>query len=323
MNFGFVPNRLKNQIKDILVHRRAAKDLPHTLTYESMLQSMSALSFQEKEALWLELRKQLAESSESIAYAERIFQQFSGLLLEHGGTLQGARILELGPGVNLAAGLFFTLAGAARYTAVDALAAFPERPVEFYRNVLEELRRRPQIVGRNSLSDADFASILSVENGVRWNSERVSYVTPVPAETMAFPEDGCDYVYSNASFEHFDHPDRVIRRIFPALRPGGLTAHAIDLRDHIDFKKPLEFLKVGPAEYRHASPYGTNRWRASDFEQAFSAAGFHILKFETVERHEISDAEYESFDTYFKTRYPRSILEVLTIFVIATKPSAS
>ena len=321
MKLGSFTNLLKNRIKDFLVRRRAAAGLPHSLTYQSILQSIGGLSLQEKEAVWFELRKHLAESGESIAYAERIYHQFRKLLEEHGGIVRGASILELGPGVNLAAGLFFALAGAARYTAVDALAAFPERPVEFYRNVFEELRARPQIVGKDSLSETDLASVVVVDDAVRWNQDRVSYLTPIPAEKLPLPENHFDYVFSNASFEHFEQPGQVIRRIFHVLRPGGLTAHVIDLRDHIDFNKPLEFLKIGLAQYRYASPYGTNRWRAPDFERAFREAGFSIRKFEVTLSREIADAEYQSLDRHFRDSYSRKELEVLGILVVASKPA--
>ena len=74
------------------------------------------------------------------------------------------------------------------------------------------------------------------------------------------------------------------------LKPGGFTAHQIDLRDHIDFEKPLEFLKVSGADYKFTSPYGTNRWRRSDFESAFRAAGFRQVDIRISESHQISDS---------------------------------
>lgn len=319
MSATFVFQRFKNKIKDVLIRRRASSDRPHTLTYESILKSLPELSFQEREAVYLELNRQLAETGESIAYAERIFLQFSRAFTEQGGVTANARILEIGPGVNLAVGVLFALSGVERYTGVDALAAFPERPVEFYRNLKDALQHRPNLVGRTVLEDKDFAAIFTIGEKVEWNRNRVDYVTPAPAEKLPFPDNHFDFVYSNASFEHFEEPEIVIHQIHRVLKPGGLTMHVIDLRDHLNFDNPLEFLKVGKDQYVYSSPYGTNRRRAPDFRKAFQDAGFHIRKFDACDTHAISDAEYESLDAYFKTNYRRDDLEVIGVEVVAQK----
>jgi len=312
--------RIKNEIKDILVLRKARNDAPKTETYETVLRAISDLSTQEKESLYFELRKRLDGSNETTVYGEKIYRIYSQQYLEESEDLTGIRILELGPGINLAAGIHFVLAGAAQYVAVDALAAFPERPRDFYASVLEELRTRPGIVGRISISQQELQEIVSLEPEVRFNPERIAYHTPVYAEHMPFSPDHFDYIYSNASFEHFEQPEKVIRELFRVLKPGGLTVHTIDLRDHNDFDQPREFLKVPVNQYRFTSPYGTNRWRSVDFKTAFESAGFSLHKFEINEQKEISDAEYETLDAYFKQTYSRSELEILGIDVAAVKP---
>jgi len=312
-------NRLKNEIKDVLVRRKARTDALHTETYDAILNAVSSLSVQEKESLFFELKKRMEGTGETTVYAERIFQTYSRQYLEESRDLNGIRILELGPGVNLAAGIHFVLAGAAQYVAVDALAAFPERPAEFYKNLLEELRNRPLIVGRRSITQRELDEIVTLEPQVRFHLEKIAYHTPVLAEHLPFSQDHFDYIYSNASFEHFEEPEKVTRELYRVLKPGGLTVHIIDLRDHINFEKPREFLKVPIREYKFTSPYGTNRLRSIDFKTAFESAGFSLRKFEITEQKEIDDEEYGTFDDYFKQKYSREELKILGINVVAVK----
>ena len=313
-------NRLNNEIKDVLVRRKARRDAIHTETYDAILNAVSSLTVQEKESLFVELKKRMEGTSETTIYAEKIFQTYSGQYLAESRYFKGIRILELGPGVNLAAGIYFVLAGAAQYVAVDALAAFPERPKEFYRHVLEELRNRPLIVGRRSISQQDLDEIVTLEPQVRFQPEKIAYHTPVQAESLPFSQNHFDYIYSNASFEHFEEPEKVIRELYRVLKPGGLTVHIIDLRDHIDFEKPREFLKVPLKNYKFTSPYGTNRLRSIDFKIAFEAAGFSLRKFAITDQKEIEAEEYGGFDDYFKQKYSRDELKILGINVIAVKP---
>ncbi len=227
--------------------------------------------------------------------------------------------MEVGPGTNLAVGLYFLLAGAANYTAVDALAAFPERPKEFYKHAIEEIKNDPQLVGQKEINQSEIDSIVRIEETCVWNQERLQYLTPVCAEKIPLADESFDYIFSNASFEHFENPGGVIQDIYRLLKPGGLSVHTIDLRDHIDFEKPLEFLKVSRDEYKFTSPYGTNRWRSPDFKNAFEKAGFKIRKIDVTERCEISDSEFGSLDPFFATNYSRADLEVLGLKVYARR----
>jgi hypothetical protein len=54
-----------------------------------------------------------------------------------------------------------------------------------------------------------------------------------------------------------------------------MAVHAIDLRDHANYFRPLDFLRLSEEEY---VPRATeNRWRASDFLAEFARAGFEIV----------------------------------------------
>ena len=312
-------HRFKNRIKDSVVKYKSQRDQPHSEAYLHIVELLSHLSDQEKDSLQAEIRKQLAKSGDTLEYAESVFSAYFQHYVDQTGRFPAIRMMELGPGTNLAVGLYFLLAGAAQYVAIDALAAFPERPKEFYQQAIAEIKKRPRLIGRSSIEDPDIDSILQIGETCVWNSERLQYLTPVFAEKIPIEDSAFDYIFSNASFEHFENPDIVIREVYRLLKPGGFTVHQIDLRDHIDFEKPLEFLKASKANYEFTSPYGTNRWRQSDFGNAFRTAGFQQVRIEVTESHPISDAEFSSFDPYFAKRYERKELEIVGIKVYATK----
>jgi SAM-dependent methyltransferase len=312
-------NRLKNRIKDRVRRRFARDDDPHTEPYRHICEELPHLSIQERDALYRKLKRQLAGNTETTAYAEAVFTLYFNYYRQHIPSVQGIRILEIGPGNNLGAGIYFLLAGARHYVGFDVLATFPDRPQEYYRELLEEVSSRPQLVGRALLSKEEQDDIVKMEHGLQWNPERIEYLTPAYAEQMPFRDDHFDYVYSNASFEHFQEPARVVHEVHRVLKPGGYTAHTIDLRDHADFSKPRQFLQIAPEIYRFASPHETNRWRASDFERAFRSAGFRTCEVLINEASEIKDEEFEKLDSHFRTNFSREDLAILGITVLAAK----
>jgi hypothetical protein len=76
--------------------------------------------------------------------------------------------------------------------------------------------------------------------------------------------------------EHLEHTAEVLENLRRILRPGGWGFHAIDLRDHTDFSKPLEFLKYDQAEHERRTGCFQNRLRAGEFLDLFEASGYRI-----------------------------------------------
>lgn len=111
-------------------------------------------------------------------------------------------------------------------------------------------------------------------------SDDVQYLCPAAIETLDLPSASFDFIYSHAVMEHVADSEAAIASITRLLRPGGVTSHQIDLRDHRDFSRPLDFLRHSDRVWRlatshHLSP--TNRWRASDFCSAFERHGLEVL----------------------------------------------
>jgi len=117
----------------------------------------------------------------------------------------------------------------------------------------------------------------------RLREENFHDLSPTSAEELELADDSMDIVFSLAVLEHVHSPQAVIDNIYRMTRPGGWCLHMIDLRDHRDFDNPLEFLKLEESRYRATRPNGENRWRASDFINAFASAGFEIVNTELTD----------------------------------------
>jgi SAM-dependent methyltransferase len=87
-----------------------------------------------------------------------------------------------------------------------------------------------------------------------------------------------DFVFSVACFEHFRDPATALSELWRVLRPGGRTAHQIDLRDHRHFDDPLRFLQFDDRTWAFMHPSSPsmyqNRWRLSQYVRAFQHRGF-------------------------------------------------
>jgi len=108
-------------------------------------------------------------------------------------------------------------------------------------------------------------------------------------ESLPFSDNSIDYLYSNAVLEHVIDPEQTLKEIYRVLKKGGITAHQVDLRDHRDFTKPLEFLTYSQeewnrelAEIKKGSPSNhMNRWHFNDWKAGLMKVGFEIEEFYT------------------------------------------
>ncbi|MGH7068465.1 MAG: class I SAM-dependent methyltransferase, partial [Acetobacteraceae bacterium] len=216
------------------------------------------------------LRAIAANSRLNNSFFVNFFTYYRGICdsLKRNALAFPASILEIGCGQAPYLGLRFLLEGAASFVAND-------------------------IIKVQSLFSSDFVSAL------RDGCDAIDCALCRNATHVFKPEDGAyavaglealgnisfddikiseqiDLIVSISALEHVRDPRRVARKMAELLPSGGLMWHSIDFRDHRDFDRPLEFLKLTADEY---APIATeNRLRASDWIGELEQSGFEVLE---------------------------------------------
>ena len=98
-------------------------------------------------------------------------------------------------------------------------------------------------------------------------------LSPCPIENISLPDGSVDVGFTFSVLEHVKDPHAVLRNMFRMARPGGWNYHTIDLRDHTNFDRPLDFLALEELEYVNGTE---NRLRASEWLHLFQHSGFEI-----------------------------------------------
>ncbi len=249
-----------------------------------------------------------------------IFNYFGAIWREHGKGVQPPVILEIGPGANLGQGVLFVATGARKYIGLDLY-----RDPELYnrRSYSAAYELLNLVAPDRTLLRADQIYTVSREQVV-FNPERIQFLFPRQSFDIGLPEGSIDFVYSASVFEHITDVEKTVAAILKVLRKGGISAHNFDMRDHMDFSKPLEFLKVDEpawkARFTGEKAYSyTNRRRLSDMVKAMEAAGFKILKVAPGERTPMSEEIRAGLHPDFQ-KYSLEDLAVVSALIVAEKP---
>lgn len=260
-------------------------------------------------ALWIDIAKNLAlgippvrrfeakrhpercgADSDTAGYASGVFAKHREAVASRRAI--SGRVLEIGPGPNVATSALFLAAGATEATCID-IADW-----------------------RAADASAVYAE-LGLDDAVL---NRITYVCPCSIEEASFPSESFDVVFSQAAFQKFRDPAKATMNIARMLRPDGVTTHQIDLRDNRDFTRPLAFLEMSDLTWRltrsNRSP--TNRWRASDIVGTFEDAGLSVLAATPTRTIDVSEEESARFAPRFRSKRLDD-LGVLGLFVVAQK----
>lgn len=274
----------------------------------------------ENEQFLLETLRDYASRNSTSPYNLGIYNLYNGIRREYLGTERGARILEIGPGTNLGVGFIFSLTDADKYYGLDIYMD----PELFAAAQYESIAYLLELAGGEQ-SLRNVGTVMTVNDGkVEFAKERLEYLYPRQSYDIPLPDGSLDYVFSHATLEHVADPEKTVRSIHRVLRKGGITAHQIDMRDHADFSKPLEFLKVDEQTWnkqwedpKHAAWY-LNRWRLSDFKDVFQHAGFRILKLDINAELPVEESFRRTLDARFQ-KYSLEDLSATGVMIIARK----
>jgi SAM-dependent methyltransferase len=181
----------------------------------------------------------------------------------------GLQVLEVGPGQTLGPAVLLACSGA-RVAVADRFCASwnPEFHGAFYSAL------REQVAWRGAAYVVPIDRLLAA-NGFAPDVVRVHALA---AEELWQIGERFDVVLSNAVLEHVQDIDVTAANLASVTVPGGYGLHQVDLRDHRDFSRPLEYLTMSRLDYDALRQLnrceGGGQWRLSAIGAAFEAAGF-------------------------------------------------
>lgn len=221
--------------------------------------------------------------------------EFCRQVAEHGRSIDGASILEVGTGWRLNVPIASWLCGADRITTVDLnrllrpelirsdlsflvrneamiLARFQPR----YGDLLQQSRWRALLdFASRSWELAELCELLHLE-----------YIAPGDASCIPLEPHSVDFHISSNTLEHI--PADTLASIFSeakrVARPGALLLHQVDHTDHFSHAdrslSPVNFLQYDDAKWNHyaGNRYAyVNRLREDDYLRIFRDCGLEVL----------------------------------------------
>jgi SAM-dependent methyltransferase len=179
----------------------------------------------------------------------------------------GKHVLEVGSGRYARFGLQMLAAGAEHITLVD-----------FYALPLNEPAHRAMLEQDCERLGLDYRDACSRINLIRGD---------ITTLTLPAAEKRADIVISHAVLEHVRDPQAILSCCWEWLKPGGITHHFVDLRDHnFRFRYPFEMLTFSDPTWNRwldlRGGFHLNRWRVSDYLAAANKAGFINVEYEPL-----------------------------------------
>lgn len=201
-----------------------------------------------------------------------------------GSPAPGFTYLELGPGDSLATAAVAWAHGAASGWLIDA-GAYAARDMAAYRPLFARLAE----LGGTLHLPRNAAALQSCRTIAEFlAATHCTYREDGLTGLRAVPSASIDLVLSQATLEHIPRHEfsPSIAEIHRLTKPGGVTSHQIDFKDHLggslhNLRLP-EWLWEQPWFARRSGFY-TNRLRLSEVTAAFTAAGFTV---EVESRHQ-------------------------------------
>ncbi len=209
------------------------------------------------EKLLFAVMKRRGDGNGAESIPDTYLTEWRDRLQQHGVSFEGKHILEIGSGRFARLATRMLAAGAARVTLVD-LYALP----------LDEPENQALLIQDCAELGLDVEGVLA-------------RIEVIGGDFVALPppdsESKVDLVFSAAVLEHVRDPELVLQRCSEWLKPGGITCHVVDLRDHsLQFRYPFEMLTMSEQSWERwfdlPGGFHLNRWRAPDYLQAMYKA---------------------------------------------------
>lgn len=225
-------------------------------------------------------------------YAIKVYKDVFGTLLrETGFTAENKIILEIGPGFSIGVLFLAALSGARKVHAVDAYAhekgSDHDYILAMYQHLINDhtFFHSPAASMNEQRFTDQFSSCIAKDTDGKfcYRQDRIAFDFPYQVEKLPYDNNIFDCAYSFATFEHFRKPNDAAKELYRVTKPGGISYHSVDLRDHRDFDKPLEFLTIDRDTWeRYGSEITnysfTNRLRSEQIISCFTEQGFTCLK---------------------------------------------
>ncbi len=263
--------------------------------FSGFFKEIKKLPFPEQQAAWGTAAFSLDDFGKRFPpAATKVFCDLFGTLdKEINFDIREKLVLEVGPGFNFGVGLLAALSGAKKVFAVDAYPHTKGADHDFILAMLASLLEERSFFfsGIKGLSDDDFTNHIARHvatdkaNRFHYRKDKLELLFPYYAEKLPFKENAFDLIYTSAAFEHFLRPRQAVQEMYRVTKPGGISLHSVDLRDHRNFQKPLDFLALSDEQWlqvfkeKNNSSYShTNRLRSSEIVSLFEEQGFKTLK---------------------------------------------
>ncbi len=176
--------------------------------------------------------------------------------------------LELGPGESLCSVLVAKAFGAGRIYLVD-VEDCACRTMSVYNSMQAFLSEKGYHTGADLTSFDSFMQ-----------SCRATYVTEGLHSLRQLSDDCIDFLFSNAVLEHIRRSEisPMLTELARILKPDGISAHVVDLRDHLGASlNNLRFSDMlWESDVFAKSGFYTNRIRFSEMLSLFDEAGFNV-----------------------------------------------
>jgi SAM-dependent methyltransferase len=224
---------------------------------------------------------------------------------KRGLSFAGKHVLEIGSGRYARFALQMLAAGAKRVTLID-LYAVP----------LTEPAHRSMLLKDCSSLGLNYDDAFSRIDMARGD------ITRLPSPT---PSKQVDLAISHSVLEHVENPQAVLASCFKWLKPGGITYHMVDLRDHnLRFQHPFEMLTFSDQFWSRwldlRGGFHLNRWRVPDYLHAAHESGFVNVGYEILLKDEAAlKAILPRLQCRFRS-VPEELLSILSISLCCQKP---